>query len=207
MKIISNCALCEEKSLHMVANQSYQQCINCGYSTTVKLKGKKDEINLILNTEKQINICDIEKDDYVKQKLLTNVNLLSVWISHTTNRFIERTDFVQIKCPVAFMAKVSNTYIVRFMPCSFSKQMRSHALIMCGNHGAISSTARTDLKQMRIWNEEPTELILHIPAASQSDRKAEHEVIFLPGTLQEKEVGLEPGRHPEMALTFQLAEV
>ena len=74
-------------------------------------------------------------------------------------------------------------------------------------NGAISSTARTDLKQMRIWNEEPTELILHIPAASQSDRKAEHEVIFLPGTLQEKEVGLEPGRHPEMALTFQLAEV
>ena len=42
MKIISNCALCEEKSLHMVANQSYQQCINCGYSTTVKLKGKKE---------------------------------------------------------------------------------------------------------------------------------------------------------------------
>ena len=38
-------------------------------------------------------------------------------------------------------------------------------------------------------------------------RRAEHEVVFLPVTLQEREVGLENGRHPEMALSFQLAEV
>ena len=74
-------------------------------------------------------------------------------------------------------------------------------------NGAITSTARKDLSQMRDWNEEPTELILHVPAARQKDRKVEHEVVFLPGTLQEKEVAIEPGRHPEMALTFQLAEV
>jgi len=34
-----------------------------------KLKGKKDVINLILNTEKQINICDAEKENYDGVKL------------------------------------------------------------------------------------------------------------------------------------------
>ena len=74
-------------------------------------------------------------------------------------------------------------------------------------NGATASTARGDLDQLRKWNEEPTELILHVPAALREDRKLEHEVVFLPGTLQEREVGLESGRHPEMALTFHLAEV
>ena len=74
-------------------------------------------------------------------------------------------------------------------------------------NGAIASSARKDLSQLRIWNEAPTELILHIPAALLKDRKIEHEVVFLPGTLEEREVSVEAGRHPEMALTFQLAEV
>ena len=74
-------------------------------------------------------------------------------------------------------------------------------------NGAIASTARKDLAQVRDWNEAATELILHVPAALQKSRRAEHEVVFLPGTLQEREVGLEYGRHPEMALSFQLAEV
>ena len=74
-------------------------------------------------------------------------------------------------------------------------------------NGAIASTARKDLAQVRDWNEAPTELILHVPAALQKGRRDEHEVVFLPGTLQEREVGLENGRHPEMALSFQLAEV
>ena len=74
-------------------------------------------------------------------------------------------------------------------------------------NGAIASTARKDLAQVRDWNEAATELILHVPAALQKGRRAEHEVVFLPGTLQEREVGLENGRHPEMALSFQLAEV
>ena len=74
-------------------------------------------------------------------------------------------------------------------------------------NGAIASTARKDLAQVRDWNEAATELILHVPAALQKNRRAEHEVVFLPGTLQEREVGLENGRHPEMSLSFQLAEV
>ena len=43
-KIISNCPLCEEKSLHIVGDDELQvqQCINCGYVTSgrYKLNGK-----------------------------------------------------------------------------------------------------------------------------------------------------------------------
>ena len=74
-------------------------------------------------------------------------------------------------------------------------------------NGATASRARSDLSQIRDWNEEATELILHVPAALKRDRRIEHEVVFLPGTLQERELGIEVGHHPEMALTFQLAEV
>jgi len=74
-------------------------------------------------------------------------------------------------------------------------------------NGATASRARSDLSQIRDWNEEATELILHVPAALKRDRRVEHEVVFLPGTLQERELGIEVGHHPEMALTFQLAEV
>jgi len=39
-KIITNCPLCEEKSLHVISDNlvNTQQCINCGYATTSKYK-------------------------------------------------------------------------------------------------------------------------------------------------------------------------
>jgi|TARA_R110001583_G_scaffold18703_3_gene74121 hypothetical protein len=39
MKIISNCSLCEERSLHVIGEGEIQtqQCINCGYVTSEKL--------------------------------------------------------------------------------------------------------------------------------------------------------------------------
>tara|TARA_R100001443_G_C3354452_1_gene177603 strand:+ start:63 stop:545 length:483 start_codon:yes stop_codon:yes gene_type:complete len=44
MKIISNCSLCGERSLHVIGEgeMQTQQCINCGYVTSEKLtlKGK-----------------------------------------------------------------------------------------------------------------------------------------------------------------------
>lgn len=47
MKIISNCSLCEERSLHVIGEGEVQtqQCINCGYVTSEKLslKGKSLE--------------------------------------------------------------------------------------------------------------------------------------------------------------------
>jgi|TARA_B100001971_G_C17873861_1_gene374608 Zn ribbon nucleic-acid-binding protein len=46
MKIISNCALCEEHSLHVIETDdtTMMQCLFCGYATSNKLVGDK-EIN------------------------------------------------------------------------------------------------------------------------------------------------------------------
>ena len=46
MNIISNCPLCEEQSLHVIGDQGTmetQQCINCGYATTDKFVGTKED--------------------------------------------------------------------------------------------------------------------------------------------------------------------
>ena len=44
MNIVSNCPLCEEKSLHVIGEKDarIQQCIACGYVTNSKYKGKKE---------------------------------------------------------------------------------------------------------------------------------------------------------------------
>ena len=43
-KVISNCPLCEERALHMIGEGDIQmmQCIACGYVSSPKFKGKKD---------------------------------------------------------------------------------------------------------------------------------------------------------------------
>ena len=43
--IISNCFLCEEKSLHVAGKENAQvmQCINCGYTTTSSFTGTKED--------------------------------------------------------------------------------------------------------------------------------------------------------------------
>ena len=45
MKIVSNCPLCEEKSLHVIEEDGIgtQQCINCGYATTSKFIGTRED--------------------------------------------------------------------------------------------------------------------------------------------------------------------
>ena len=42
--LISNCFLCEEKSLHVAGTEDTQvmQCINCGYTTSTKYTGTKE---------------------------------------------------------------------------------------------------------------------------------------------------------------------
>ena len=44
MKIVSNCPLCEDKSLHVLEEDGIgtQQCINCGYVSSDKYIGTKD---------------------------------------------------------------------------------------------------------------------------------------------------------------------
>ena len=43
-KIVSNCPLCEEHSLHVIGieKQKMQQCIACGYVNSSKFKGTRD---------------------------------------------------------------------------------------------------------------------------------------------------------------------
>ena len=43
--IVSNCPLCEEKALHIIGESELQsqQCINCGYATTSKFIGTKED--------------------------------------------------------------------------------------------------------------------------------------------------------------------
>ena len=45
MKIVSNCPLCEEQSLHVIEEDGIgtQQCINCGYATTSKFIGTRED--------------------------------------------------------------------------------------------------------------------------------------------------------------------
>ena len=45
MKIVSNCPLCEERSLHVIEENGIgtQQCINCGYATTSNFTGTKED--------------------------------------------------------------------------------------------------------------------------------------------------------------------
>ena len=45
MKIVSNCPLCEEQSLHIIEEDGIgtQQCINCGYASTSKFIGTKED--------------------------------------------------------------------------------------------------------------------------------------------------------------------
>ena len=45
MKIVSNCPLCEEYSLHVIEedNIGTQQCINCGYATSTNFIGTKED--------------------------------------------------------------------------------------------------------------------------------------------------------------------
>ena len=43
--LVSNCFLCEEKALHVAGTEDAQvmQCINCGYTTSTKFRGMKEE--------------------------------------------------------------------------------------------------------------------------------------------------------------------
>ena len=68
MKIISNCPLCEEHSLHIIGEDELQtqQCINCGYVTSEKLKlnGRVKEEHLEYNklTDEMKDWSKVEND-------------------------------------------------------------------------------------------------------------------------------------------------
>ena len=69
-------------------------------------------------------------------------------------------------------------------------------------NGSISGNPKADLKQLRIWDAAPADLVFGTP-----DKQAAKSVIFMPGSLKEQEAHHEPGRTAEYQVTFTLAEV
>jgi len=74
-------------------------------------------------------------------------------------------------------------------------------------NGAIGGRPKGDLNQLREWNDGAGDLVLHTPDQGKSGLGTDRKVLFLPGSLVEKEVGLEKGRAAEYQVSFTLAEV
>ena len=64
MKIISNCPLCENQSLHVIEKDDVgtQQCINCGYATTDKFVGTKNDNELYKTLPDEMKEWSLEKN-------------------------------------------------------------------------------------------------------------------------------------------------
>ena len=67
MKIISNCPLCEEKSLHVIEEDGIgtQQCINCGYASTSKFIGTKEDNELYKTLPEEMRSWSKEANDRI----------------------------------------------------------------------------------------------------------------------------------------------
>ena len=67
-RIVSNCPLCEEKSLHVIGdeeNMKTQQCINCGYATTSKFKGTIQDNEMFKTLPKEMQSWAVEANGSV----------------------------------------------------------------------------------------------------------------------------------------------
>jgi len=64
MKLISNCKLCDKHSLHVFEenNLKLMQCINCGYSSTDKFLGTKDNCEEYFKLSDDMKNWAVEKD-------------------------------------------------------------------------------------------------------------------------------------------------
>ena len=65
--IISNCFLCEEKSLHVAGTEEAQvmKCINCGYVTSTKYIGTKETNEEFQKLGEDMKKWAIEKNDRI----------------------------------------------------------------------------------------------------------------------------------------------
>ena len=65
--MISNCPLCEEHSLHLIGEGKAQmmQCINCGYVSTSKFIGKKEENEEYQKLSEEMKNWALETDDRI----------------------------------------------------------------------------------------------------------------------------------------------
>ena len=67
MKIISNCPLCEENSLHVIEEDGIgtQQCINCGYATTSNFIGTKEDNETFKTLPEEMQSWSKEANDRI----------------------------------------------------------------------------------------------------------------------------------------------
>ena len=67
MKIISNCPLCEEHSLHILGEDKLetQQCINCGYATSDRFKGSKENNDMYKSLPEEMQSWSKEANDRI----------------------------------------------------------------------------------------------------------------------------------------------
>jgi len=74
-------------------------------------------------------------------------------------------------------------------------------------NGAVGGKPRSDLNQLRVWNDGSGDLVLNTPDQGKAGVGTDRSVVFLPGSLIEREVSLERGRNAEYHVSFTLAEV
>ena len=67
MNIISNCPLCEQKSLHVMGEgvSQTQQCISCGYATTERFKGTRETNELYKTLPEDMQNWSVEDNDRI----------------------------------------------------------------------------------------------------------------------------------------------
>jgi len=67
MKIVSNCPLCEEKSLHVIEEDGIgtQQCISCGYATTSNFIGTKEDNEVFKTLPEEMQSWSKEANDRI----------------------------------------------------------------------------------------------------------------------------------------------
>ena len=68
MKIVSNCPLCEEQSLHVIGDEGTmetQQCINCGYATSTKFVGTKEDNEMYKTLPKEMQSWSVEDNNRI----------------------------------------------------------------------------------------------------------------------------------------------
>ena len=67
MKIVSNCPLCEDHSLHVIEEDGIgtQQCISCGYATTSNFIGTKEDNEVYKTLPEEMQSWSKEANDRI----------------------------------------------------------------------------------------------------------------------------------------------
>ena len=67
MKVVSNCPLCKEQALHVIEEDGIgtQQCINCGYGTTSRFIGTKEDNETFKTLPEEMQSWSKEANDRI----------------------------------------------------------------------------------------------------------------------------------------------